>query len=78
MPAFGYMSRSVIHTWRFQPLAIDELPLDGDLDDGYHEDDAAALSMPVTHESLTAQQWIVYSTTFQVPAFYFTMHNSSL
>jgi ubiquitin-like-conjugating enzyme ATG10 len=78
MPAFGYMSRSVIHTWRFQPLATETLPPDSDLDDAYHEDDATALTIPVNHESLIAQQWIVYSATFQVPAFYFTMHNSSL
>jgi hypothetical protein len=72
------MSRSVIHTWRSQPLATDELFLDDDLDDACHEGDASALSMPVTHESLIARQYVVYSATFHVPAFYFTIHNSSL
>ncbi|KAF8236619.1 hypothetical protein L208DRAFT_1390365, partial [Tricholoma matsutake] len=76
MLGFGYMSRSVIHTWRSQPLARDELSLDSDLDDRC-PDDAFALSMPVTHESIITQQWVVYSATFHVPAFYFTMHNST-
>jgi Autophagocytosis associated protein, active-site domain len=72
------MSRSVIHIWRSQPLAMDELPLDGDLNDACLEDDASVLSMSDAHESLIAQQYVVYSATFQVPAFYFTLHNSRL
>ena len=72
------MSRSVIHTWRSQPLAVDDPLLDGDLDDACHEVDVSTIPMPVIRESLVTQQYVVYSATFQVPAFYFTIHNSSL
>lgn len=71
------MSRRVVYTWRSQPLATDELSLDDGLDDSSPVDDASELAMS-THESLTAQQYVVYSATFQVPAFYFTVHDSSL
>lgn len=75
------MSRSVIHTWRSQPLAMEELPdipLNSDLDDVYAEDDPSTISLPVTHECLIAQQCVVYSATFGVPTFYFKIHDSSL
>lgn len=72
------MSRRVIYTWRSQPLAIDELSLDDDLEDSSPADDASELLTTATHESLAAQQYVVHSATFQVPTFYFTIHDSSL
>ncbi|KAJ7700006.1 hypothetical protein B0H17DRAFT_1048224 [Mycena rosella] len=62
VPGFGYMARSVLHTRRA------EMPIDEDLDD------ATAIAPA---ETLTCLQYIVYSATFQVPAFYFTLHDAS-
>ncbi|KAG5644057.1 hypothetical protein DXG03_009147 [Asterophora parasitica] len=48
--------------------------LDIDLEESFtEEDDAATVVAP---ESFVSRQYIVYSATFQVPAFYFTMHDS--
>ncbi|KAI0352700.1 hypothetical protein OH77DRAFT_1484878, partial [Trametes cingulata] len=51
------------------------------------EDDASELSEPLTMndeaasahsgEVLTCRQYVVYSATFEVPTFYFTLHDSS-
>jgi ubiquitin-like-conjugating enzyme ATG10 len=43
------------------------------------EDDDSALppQLQTTYEALTVHQSIVYSPTFQVPAFYFTVHDRS-
>jgi ubiquitin-like-conjugating enzyme ATG10 len=38
------------------------------------KDDATLLQSHST--SLTSTQYVVYSATFQVPAFYFTIHDS--
>ena len=72
------MSRRVIYAWRSQPLATDELSLGDDLDDSSSADDASEVFTSAIYESLTAQQYVVHSATFQVPAFYFTIHDSSL
>ncbi|KAJ6614323.1 hypothetical protein B0H10DRAFT_2045703 [Mycena sp. CBHHK59/15] len=62
-PHFGYMARTALHTRRAIAEADDE-PLD----------EATA---PTPPESLTCMQYIVFSVTFQVPAFYFTIHDAS-
>ncbi|KAJ7095305.1 hypothetical protein B0H15DRAFT_105008 [Mycena belliarum] len=63
-PGFGYMVRSALHARR----AATEAPEDDNLDD-------ATAAGPV--ETLNCMQYIVYSATFQVPAFYFTLHDAS-
>ncbi|KAJ7129766.1 hypothetical protein C8R44DRAFT_777610 [Mycena epipterygia] len=63
VPGMGYMARSALHTRR---TAAEE-----DISDG---DEAIA---PAPAETLTCLQYIVYSATFQVPAFYFTLHDAS-
>lgn len=46
------------------------------IDDGDEDGDPATAS-PVHHDLLTSQQYVVYSPTFRVPTFYFTIHDSS-
>lgn len=38
-------------------------------------EDDAALTHPHAH-TVTSNQYVIYSSTFQVPAFYFTMYDS--
>lgn len=47
---------------------------DDDVDVSDAGDDATAATPA---ETLTCKQYIVYSATFQVPAFYFTLHDAS-
>lgn len=73
IPGLGYMSRTTIHSRR-QPFC------DTDLDDPEEartEEDATVCYVSAQHESLTSRQYVVYSASFQVPAFYFTIHDSS-
>ncbi|KAJ7744520.1 hypothetical protein DFH07DRAFT_834606 [Mycena maculata] len=60
---FGYMARSVLHTRRAAEKETEQ-----GLDD--------ATAAPAV-ETLTCLQYVVYSATFQVPAFYFTLHDAS-
>ncbi|KAJ7904436.1 hypothetical protein B0H14DRAFT_2662861 [Mycena olivaceomarginata] len=62
---YGYMARSCQHTRR-----VAEADSDADTD----SDDATATT---PQETLTCKQYIVYSATFQVPAFYFTLHDAA-
>ncbi|KAI0663020.1 hypothetical protein C8Q70DRAFT_485789 [Cubamyces menziesii] len=49
---------------------------DGDeVEESYAIDDEATASLPPEH--FTCQQYVVYSPTFQVPTFYFTLHDPS-
>jgi len=41
------------------------------------EDNATADAQP-SRQPLSVQEYIVYSASFNVPAFYFTMHNTSV
>ncbi|KZT12721.1 uncharacterized protein LAESUDRAFT_668604 [Laetiporus sulphureus 93-53] len=72
-PHLGYMSRSVLISVNAEPRSS-------------HEDDEGWLEAPETVDDVavfsesdivTARQSVVYSATFQVPAFYFTMHHSN-
>lgn len=45
-------------------------------DDIAEEDNDAATLIHSHSTSLTSTQYVVYSATFQVPAFYFTIHDS--
>lgn len=44
------------------------------LNDG---DEDPATASPALHDLLTVQQYVVYSPTFRVPTFYFTIHDST-
>ncbi|KAJ7937126.1 hypothetical protein B0H13DRAFT_1944331, partial [Mycena leptocephala] len=64
---YGYMARSCQYTRR-------DAAEDDDVDVSDAGDDATAATPA---ETLTCKQYIVYSATFQVPAFYFTLHDAS-
>ncbi|EGO01810.1 hypothetical protein SERLA73DRAFT_49353 [Serpula lacrymans var. lacrymans S7.3] len=74
------MFRTVRVTRRPGPVIIDHT-----VSDEYSElleplgEDEAVLSIPSTTSSVdyVCQQYVVFSATFQVPAFYFSIHNSS-
>ena len=68
-PGFGYMARSTVltrHTLQQQALEDEDTSVD--------VPDAATAS--VDTEPLICQQYVVYSASFQVPSFYFTMHST--
>ncbi|KAJ7179247.1 hypothetical protein C8R46DRAFT_887406 [Mycena filopes] len=62
LPACAYMARDRLYTRR------------SDDTDNADDDDATASTPP---ETLTCTQYIVYSPTFQVPTFYFTLRDAS-
>ncbi|KAF8351531.1 hypothetical protein F5887DRAFT_937984 [Amanita rubescens] len=64
-PNFGYMSRTTVQTKR--TAEQDEETVVDDLDEA---------TAPTDTEPVICQQYVVYSATFQVPTFYFTMHSS--
>ncbi|KAF8915952.1 hypothetical protein CPB85DRAFT_1292554 [Mucidula mucida] len=70
----GYMSRKTIHTRTRSPY-LDSLDT-GDLGLEY-EDDATATSPTRSCDIVTCHQYVVHSASFQVPAFYFTMHDAN-
>jgi hypothetical protein len=64
-PNFGYMSRTTVQTKRTaQQQALED------------EEDLDEATAPTDTEPIICQQYVVYSATFQVPTFYFTMHSS--
>ena len=66
---YGYLQR----TKEYAGVARSQ---DNSLDDMVgEEEDAATASVPSS--PTISQQYIVYSATFQVPAFYFTLHDTS-
>lgn len=75
VPCLGYLSRTTIHYRRLAPTCPSL-----DLDDDFQEDviDEAVVMGSSGHESLTSKQYVVHSATFQVPAFYFTIHDSRM
>ncbi|KAJ7179916.1 hypothetical protein C8R43DRAFT_971142 [Mycena crocata] len=62
-PNLGYMARSVLHTRRAEKASDNE--------------DADDTTAATPTETLTCMQYVVYSPSFQVPAFYFTLHDAS-
>jgi len=74
MPGFGYMSRMVALS-SIQDYDTPNLGLESFDDVGDIDNDNATLSQSYS-TSLSSTQYVVYSATFQVPAFYFTIHNS--
>ncbi|RDB22487.1 Ubiquitin-like-conjugating enzyme ATG10 [Hypsizygus marmoreus] len=74
VPGLGFMSRTAIHYWRTRSISTDPLPIADDLEEAFSEEDEASTTS--ASETLRSQQYVVYSATFQVPAFYFTVHDS--
>lgn len=56
---------------------MDDLCVD-ELEQASPDEDVAVLFAPSTSEELISQQYVVFSATFQVPAFYFSLHDTSL
>ncbi|RPD74451.1 hypothetical protein L226DRAFT_535329 [Lentinus tigrinus ALCF2SS1-7] len=73
VPNLGYLSRTV-HFPRTSNQRIDAVE-DVDTSQPSVENDDAVCHVP--GESLTCNQYVVYSATFGVPAFYFTLHDNS-
>ncbi|KAG7449278.1 uncharacterized protein BT62DRAFT_964339 [Guyanagaster necrorhizus] len=67
----GYLSRRTIHT-RFSCFGTDDEEL---YREEYEEQQDESTATAVPDATLVCQQYIVYSATYQVPAFYFTMHD---
>ena len=75
------MARQTTHFWRSTASAVDYMPVTDDIEEELSEgiDDIATMTGNLdAQESLIAQQYVVYSATFQVPTFYFTVHDSSV
>ncbi|GLB33727.1 putative autophagocytosis associated protein, active-site domain [Lyophyllum shimeji] len=73
VPNLGFLSRTVLHFRRSRSSSTDVLPTDVGTEESLNEeDDAGTASAP---ETLVSRQYVVYSATFQVPAFYFTVHD---
>jgi hypothetical protein len=74
VPGLGFMSRTrVVHSRKLDPTPSSNA-FEAEPESPY---DAAVANVINVHESLTCHQYVVYSATFQVPAFYFTIHDSS-
>ena len=72
------MSREGCTSRRKQPVSIPDSLNRGSFIEVSEDDDGSTLPLQTTfREVLTVQQYIVYSATFQVPAFYFTVHDRS-
>ncbi|KAJ3572463.1 hypothetical protein NP233_g3056 [Leucocoprinus birnbaumii] len=74
-PNFGYLGRTVNVFRRPENLAqhSDDCPAEGAIE----EVDPTVLETNPTLESFVCQQYIVFSSTFRVPAFYFLLFDSS-
>ncbi|CCA67211.1 hypothetical protein PIIN_01044 [Serendipita indica DSM 11827] len=72
-PAFGYMTRQVTLRYRnstTEPLVESELPEEPDLEGAV---DWNQVSHTRSRRELNSTQYVVYSPSFQVPAFYFVV-----
>ncbi|KAK0468299.1 acetyl-CoA acetyltransferase [Desarmillaria tabescens] len=68
----GYLSRRTMHTRRLTSVYSDN---DEIYNEEYEEQQDESTAVAIPDVTLICQQYIVYSATFQVPAFYFTMHD---
>ncbi|KAJ3559834.1 hypothetical protein NM688_g97 [Phlebia brevispora] len=73
-PGLGYLSRSVTLPAQCPVEESDDVHEIQDV--AVESMDEAALSVSVSATPVTCQQYVVYSATFQVPAFYFSVHRS--
>ncbi|KAI0751329.1 hypothetical protein C8Q80DRAFT_1268584 [Daedaleopsis nitida] len=71
----GYLSR-VVHL-PSRATSSDVAEDDTESPDCSAEHDDAVCDVPSLDSSLTCNQYIVYSSTFQVPTLYFTLHDTS-
>jgi ubiquitin-like-conjugating enzyme ATG10 len=71
-PGYGYLTRSTVHFMTPSDLEEDQLIFD------QPEDDNATADAQPSRQASSVQEYIVYSASFNVPAFYFTMHNTSV
>ena len=74
-PGYGYLTRTTSHRFTGPKFHFDDESVSG-IDDIEAEDSATATSKIST--TLTVQEYIVYSASFNVPAFYFTAHTASV
>jgi ubiquitin-like-conjugating enzyme ATG10 len=72
-PGYGYLTRLTAHFMTPSILEEDQLFFDQP-----EEDDSATADAQPSRQPLSVQEYIVYSASFNVPAFYFTMYNTSV
>lgn len=73
MTGFGYMSRTITQS---SSHSFDNSSLSLELSDELMESEDDATLPQSRAPDTVSNQYVVYSATFQVPAFYFTMHDS--
>lgn len=75
-PGYGYLTRSTNH---FLISSTDGADSDWTLlQTDEVEDDPAAAVAQALNDTLTVDEYIVFSASFSVPAFYFTVHDTSV
>lgn len=74
-PGYGYLTRTTSHCCNGPKFLFDDEAL-SEIDDIEARDNATASTEIST--TLTVQEYIVYSASFNVPAFYFTAHTASV
>lgn len=74
-PGYGYLTRTTSHHCNGPKIHFDDEYISG-IDDIEAEDIATANTEIST--TLTVQEYIVYSASFNVPAFYFIAHTASV
>ena len=72
-PGYGFLTRKTMHS-RKPPPDLTEAVEIADIDD---EPDDPSTAQPVSYSAVDVTEYIVYSASFSVPAFYFTIHGSS-
>jgi ubiquitin-like-conjugating enzyme ATG10 len=71
---YGFLSRTCYHTHKI-PVDLDVSI--SDLDEMGIEEDDSATAQDFLSPSFCVNEYIIYSASFNVPAFYFTIHDSS-
>jgi len=71
-PGYGYLVRTTTHFFRKSSLEQSWC----ETEELYEEDDPA--TGKTASPALTVQEYIVYSASFSVPVFYFTIHDTSV
>ncbi|KAG2013738.1 3-ketoacyl-CoA thiolase [Coprinopsis cinerea AmutBmut pab1-1] len=79
---YGYLARTKRYARTASPGAFEEelgqeLGQEFGQEEVVCQDDVATGSTPGDVESVLSQQFVVFSATFQVPAFYFTVHDTT-
>ncbi|PPQ77264.1 hypothetical protein CVT25_010846 [Psilocybe cyanescens] len=72
---YGYLTRTSTHVFKIPQYPSTMLELEGEDEVGLETDDPA--SAHPAPAPLTVQEFIVYSASFSVPAFYFTIHDTN-